>query len=46
VIIDPMRAFGRPVATSGVPTEVLDRAVTVEGSVAKVARLYDVSPAR
>jgi uncharacterized protein (DUF433 family)/DNA-binding transcriptional MerR regulator len=44
VIIDPMRAFGRPVATSGVPTEVLNRAVTVEGSVAKVARLYDVSP--
>jgi uncharacterized protein (DUF433 family) len=45
VIIDPTRAFGRPVATSGVPTEVLNRAVAVEGSVAKVARLYDVSSA-
>jgi DNA-binding transcriptional MerR regulator/uncharacterized protein (DUF433 family) len=45
VIIDPTRAFGRPIGASGVPTEVLSRAVTVEGSVAKVARLYDVSTA-
>jgi uncharacterized protein (DUF433 family) len=45
VIIDPKRAFGRPIAASGIPTEVLNRAVTVEGSVSKVANLYDVSPA-
>jgi hypothetical protein len=45
VIIDPTRSFGRPIAASGVPTEVLHRAVTVEGSVAKVARLYEVPPA-
>jgi len=46
IIIDPTRAFGRPIAASGIPTEVLSRAVTVEGSVAKVARLYDVSAAQ
>lgn len=45
VVIDPTRSFGRPIAASGVPTEVLSRAVAVEGSVAKVARLYDASPA-
>jgi uncharacterized protein (DUF433 family)/DNA-binding transcriptional MerR regulator len=45
VIIDPTRAFGRPVAASGIPTEVLNRAVAVEGSIAKVVRLYDVSAA-
>ena len=45
IIIDPTRAFGRPIAASGIPTEVLSRAVTVEGSVAKVVRLYDVSSA-
>jgi uncharacterized protein (DUF433 family) len=45
IIIDPTRAFGRPIAASGIPTEVLSRAVTVEGSVAKVVRLYNVSTA-
>jgi uncharacterized protein (DUF433 family) len=45
IIIDPTRAFGRPIATSGIPTEVLSRAVTVEGSVAKVVHLYKVSTA-
>jgi len=45
VVIDPTRSFGRPIAASGVPTEVLSRAVTVEGSIAKVVRLYDVSTA-
>jgi uncharacterized protein (DUF433 family) len=43
IIIDPTRAFGRPIAASGIPTDVLSRAVTVEGSVAKVVRLYNVS---
>jgi uncharacterized protein (DUF433 family) len=45
IIIDPTRAFGRPIAASGIPTEVLSRAVTVEGSVAKVVRLYNVPAA-
>ncbi|WP_370165909.1 hypothetical protein [Bradyrhizobium diazoefficiens] len=45
VVIDPTRSFGRPIAASGVPTEVLYRAVAIEGSVAKVARLYEVSAA-
>jgi uncharacterized protein (DUF433 family)/DNA-binding transcriptional MerR regulator len=45
VVIDPARAFGRPIAASGVPTEVLSRAVTTEGSVAKVVHLYSVSTA-
>jgi uncharacterized protein (DUF433 family)/DNA-binding transcriptional MerR regulator len=43
VMVDPTRAFGRPIAASGVPTEVLNQAVTVEGSIAKVVRLYDVT---
>jgi uncharacterized protein (DUF433 family) len=43
VVVDPTRAFGRPIAASGIPTEVLSRAVAVEGSVAKVVRLYDVT---
>lgn len=42
VVIDPTRSFGRPIAASGVPTEVLARAVTIEGSPKKVAALYDV----
>jgi uncharacterized protein (DUF433 family)/DNA-binding transcriptional MerR regulator len=45
IVIDPTRAFGRPIAASGIPTEVLSRAVTVEGSVAKVVRLYNVPAA-
>lgn len=43
IVIDPTRSFGRPIAASGVPTEVLSRAVTIEGSIGKVAQLYDVS---
>jgi uncharacterized protein (DUF433 family) len=43
IVIDPTRSFGRPIAASGVPTEVLNRAVTVEGSVARVVHLYNVS---
>jgi len=43
VVIDPARAFGRPVATeSGIPAEVLADAVAVEGSVADAARAYEV----
>jgi uncharacterized protein (DUF433 family) len=46
VIVDPARAFGRPISASGIPTEVLSRAVQVEGNAARVARLYDVSVAQ
>lgn len=44
VVIDPRRAFGRPLVEGGVPTEVLAIAVQVEGSVDSVARLYEVAP--
>jgi uncharacterized protein (DUF433 family) len=43
VVVDPARAFGRPiVAKGGVPTQVLSEAVQVEGSLEKVARLYEI----
>jgi|SRR5947209_6345476 len=45
IVVDPDRAFGRPVAASGIPTEVLARAATVEGSLAKVVQLYNVPAA-
>lgn len=46
IVIDPARAFGRPVAAeSGVPTEVLANAGAVEGSPEAVARLYEVPAA-
>jgi uncharacterized protein (DUF433 family) len=43
IVIDPARAFGRPIVVSGgVPTEVLRDAVEAEGSEEKVARSYAV----
>jgi uncharacterized protein (DUF433 family) len=46
VVIDPARSFGRPLAAeSGVPTQVLADAVRAEGSVERVARLYELAPA-
>jgi uncharacterized protein (DUF433 family) len=46
IVIDPERAFGQPITnTYGVPTIVLADAVKAEGSVARVTKLYDVSPA-
>ncbi len=46
IVIDPNRAFGRPIArVSGVPTIVLADAVKIEGSAAKVARYYDSTEA-
>lgn len=45
VVIDPSRSFGRPIARSGVPTEVLSRALEAEGSIGNVVRLYDVTAA-
>ncbi len=43
IVIDPQRAFGQPIAAvAGVPTVVLAEAVKAEGSVTRVARLYEV----
>ncbi|HPE80116.1 MAG TPA: DUF433 domain-containing protein [Gammaproteobacteria bacterium] len=43
VVLDPSRAFGRPIAqNSGVPTEVLAAAVKAEGTAKRVAHIYDV----
>lgn len=44
VVLDPARNFGRPiVARHGVPTEVLGNAAKATGSIAEVARWYEVS---
>lgn len=44
IVVDPARAFGQPIAAqSGVPTTSLFDAVNAEGSVERVARLFDVS---
>jgi uncharacterized protein (DUF433 family) len=43
IVIDPARAFGRPVvADGGVPAEVVYQAVETEGTPEKVAKLYEV----
>lgn len=46
IVIDPNRAFGQPIASGyGVPTVALAEAVEAEGSVERVATLYEVSVA-
>ncbi|MER9674498.1 hypothetical protein [Mesorhizobium sp. M0208] len=46
IVIDPERSFGQPIAAkSGVPTVALADAVEAEGSIERVARLYEVPPA-
>lgn len=43
IVIDPKRAFGQPIAAeAGVPTVALADAVKAEGSIERVARLYEV----
>ena len=43
IVIDPRRAFGQPIAAeAGVPTVTLAEAVKAEGSIERVARLYEV----
>jgi uncharacterized protein (DUF433 family) len=43
VVIDPQRAFGQPIASEyGVPTVVLSDAVKAEGSIDRVAHLFEV----
>jgi uncharacterized protein (DUF433 family) len=44
IVIDPTRAFGQPIASkSGVPTAALADAVKAEGSIERVAYLFEVS---
>ena len=46
IVVDPKRSFGQPVAARfGVPTIALAEAVEAEGSVARVAALYEVDQA-
>jgi uncharacterized protein (DUF433 family) len=46
VVIDPQRAFGQPIAAQyGVPTVALADAVEAEGSIDRVAYLYEVPAA-
>ncbi|MGH7098108.1 MAG: DUF433 domain-containing protein, partial [Stellaceae bacterium] len=45
IVIDPARAFGQPIISDGgVPTRTLADAVAAEGSVARVARLFQLEP--
>lgn len=44
VVADPARSFGQPIeAEHGVATSVLMEAVQAEGSIAKVAKLFEIS---
>ncbi len=46
IVLDPARSFGQPiVADGGVSTVRLAQAVTAEGSVERVARLFELKPA-
>jgi uncharacterized protein (DUF433 family) len=46
IVIDPARSFGQPiVAETGVPTLRLAQAFGAEGSVERVARIYELKPA-
>lgn len=42
IVIDPARSFGRPIAGYGIATAALKDAIEAEGSVDRVARLYDL----
>lgn len=45
IVADPMRAFGQPiVAEHGISTARLAEAVEAEGSIPKVAKLYEIRP--
>ncbi|MBA3811166.1 MAG: DUF433 domain-containing protein [Caulobacteraceae bacterium] len=46
IVLDPTRSFGQPiVAENGVPTARLAQAVAAEGSVSRVAQLFELKPA-
>ena len=42
VLLDPRRGFGHPIVDEGVPTDVLASAYVSEGSLAAVAKWYEV----
>lgn len=43
IVVDPNRSFGQPIASnSGVPTVALAEAFEAEGTVSRVAKLYEV----
>lgn len=45
IVADPERAFGQPIiAEAGITTARVAQAVEAEGSVAKVAQLYEIKP--
>lgn len=44
IVADPERCFGQPITTeAGVPTKRIAQAVAAEGSVEKVARMFDLA---
>jgi len=46
IVADPERSFGQPIANeSGIPTKRLAEAVGAEGSVEKVAKLFEIATA-
>jgi uncharacterized protein (DUF433 family) len=46
IVLDPARSFGQPiVAETGVPTARLAQAVKAEGTVERVAQLFELKPA-
>jgi uncharacterized protein (DUF433 family) len=46
IILDPTRSFGQPIAAqTGVPTIALADAAEAEGSLDRVARIFEVAPA-
>jgi len=46
IVLDPARSFGQPiVAENGVPTARLAQSVEAEGSVQRVAQLFELKPA-
>ncbi|MGY4396243.1 uncharacterized protein (DUF433 family) [Sphingomonas sp. UYAg733] len=46
IVLDPARSFGQPIiADGGVPTARIAQAVEAEGSVERVAQLFEIKPA-
>lgn len=45
VVLDPARAFGKPIISgASIPTRTVADAVAAEGSIAAVARLFEIEP--
>lgn len=46
IVLDPARSFGQPIAAaSGIPTVRLAQAVKAEGSIERVAQIFEIRPA-